>query len=408
MDFIYFGTGLALMLLSGSFSSNAGVDVSTTLLDKCTLLPDEALDVIYQRRPYVLLLSKAGCSQIATRQFPARHHCRYQFDLDGAGWHCVSLVAHHRLTQRDGDLLGWCMYAFTATLFAKVPLCLHPFSFISVEFLYSFAWLPALLCVCASDNLTAAAEQFAASHAVYGVDRDGSSSASEEDARRAVHLAFALTNSFSVCCLTLGVVLLTSCGALFAVSGVVGTSSITSGDEEALPTAYADTSADEWSVTTSSSRPTSLSLCIRPSREMVQVRASPARQGLPTVPEVSKLSINESEDAMLNGALLETRSEQSPTRWRLRSFALGMLALLSQVWIWFGLTTVFQGLCNGGLTTGCPDIWQQISYVATGHFIASASGAFITPPSDDSLQPDKHGIIPTLLHDPMLHRSLMW
>ncbi len=265
---------------------------------------------------------------------------------------------------------------------------------------------------CESDNLTAGAEQFAASQALYAVDGDGSSSAGAVEQQHVAHLALGLTNTFSMCCLGVGLLVLTSCGALFVVSGVVGASTIA--PDDLLANALGgDANADEWqSCTTSSSRPTSLTLSVRPARA---IRASPAhRSTLAVVPEVSSFSINDPTDddlsprpqPALDEVLLQAQRERSGTHLHSRddaqllrtgrfcSSALALLALLSQVWVWFGLTTVFQGLCDGGLTAGCPDIWQQLSYIATGHFIVSASGAFIAPPGDDVLKPEKHGMSP--------------
>ncbi len=116
LDLGYFGAGLALMLGSGSFSSNAGVDVSGALVDKCTLLPDETLELIYQRRPNVLLHSMAAPLYIAPVRL-AGHSFLGDLSflmqlLYGAGGDRVGLVAHHRLARRDGNLLGRCMYAF--------------------------------------------------------------------------------------------------------------------------------------------------------------------------------------------------------------------------------------------------------------------------------------------------------
>lgn len=230
-----------------------------------------------------------------------------------------------------------------------------------------------------------------------------------------------------MCCLGAGLLVLTSCGALFVVSGVVGASTITPDDEQANASS-GDATADEWqSFTTSSSRPTSLTLSARPSRA---IRASPAhRPTLAVVPEASSFSINDPAAAddhvlprsqsALDEVLLQAQSETHLHSrdeahllgtGRFRSYALGLLALLSQVWVWFGLTTVFQGLCNGGLTVGCPDIWQQISYIATGHFIVAASGAFISPPGDDVLKSEKHGMSPLVqLYLPLCQRGFtLW
>jgi hypothetical protein len=127
LDFGYFGTGLALMLLSGSLSSNAGVDVSTPLEDKCSLLPDETLELIYQRRPYVLLHSMATPLFYSTRLASQLLGDLSLSMLCGAGGDRVGVVAHHCFARRDGNLLGRCMYAIVcnATSFLTAALLLQ-------------------------------------------------------------------------------------------------------------------------------------------------------------------------------------------------------------------------------------------------------------------------------------------
>ena len=400
MDFIYFGAGLALMLLSGSFSSNAGVDVSTKFTEKFNLVTDELLDSVYQRNAYVRLRPTA---------------------LQLSGEYCASKMGVTRATwsrpvsRWDGSVLhsrsaAWCPSGWEPVRMtsSSSPRGSRSLSLRSTAGAADSA--PR-----GSDNLTAGAEQFAASQAVYDSGGDGSSSAANEQKQNITHLAYVLTNIFSVCCLALGMVVLSVCGALLVVSGVVGESNKISLDDDDEPLSAAN--EDEWSVTTSSSRPTSLTLStVRPSRSSVQERTSPPRPTLSTVPEAGVLgSLNfegtpRSRLQPLDESLLDSQAGQTVTpaaglanpkpprncrTGRLRSFALGILALLSQVWIWFGLQTVFQGLCaRGGLTSGCPDFWQQISYVATGHFVVSASGAFITAPGDEVLRPGKDGAFP--------------
>eukprot|EP01044_Picomonas_judraskeda_P000957 COSAG03_NODE_49_length_16340_cov_8.317653_3_plen_355_part_00 len=319
----------------------------------------------------------------------------------GAGRYHVGLGPYCVLALRHGDLLGRRLYAW-------IPLSAHPHPLT----LRSTA-AAADSALCGSDNLTAGTEQFAASQAVYASGGAGSSSAATEQNQDIAQLAYVLTNIFSVCCLALGVVVLSVCGALLVVSGVVGESNKLSLDEEESSSAASE---DGWSVTTSSSRPTSLTLStVRPARS-VQERPSPPRPTLSTVPEAGVIgSVNyegtpRSRSQPQDESLLDPQSGRAVTAaaglanpkpprncrtGRLRSFALGILALLSQVWIWFGLQTVFQGLCaRGGLTSGCPDFWQQISYVATGHFVVSASGAFITAPGDEVLMQGKDGAFP--------------
>eukprot|EP01044_Picomonas_judraskeda_P000958 COSAG03_NODE_49_length_16340_cov_8.317653_4_plen_58_part_00 len=57
------------MLLSGSFSSNAGVDVSTKFTQKFNLVTDEMLDAVYQRNAYVRLRPTAPPAQRRMSRF---------------------------------------------------------------------------------------------------------------------------------------------------------------------------------------------------------------------------------------------------------------------------------------------------------------------------------------------------